>query len=152
MSKWIFVSCIEWIIEYIRIFIKFLHFNALMNEFDINKCRNIFVKEKLKLTNVQINVCDQYFRIFVTLWCVCVWHGGPQKLNHNCKKNREASTMEPIYLCEISFVSDKRQVASEEKSFHLLEFANSCNFCCCGRDDWERGYYPLRVSTVTVNL
>ena len=34
------------------------------NKFDTNECPNIFVKEKLIRTNVQIYIRDQYIRIF----------------------------------------------------------------------------------------
>ena len=34
------------------------------NKLNTNECPNIFVKEKLKQTNVRINICNQYIRIF----------------------------------------------------------------------------------------
>ena len=38
------------------------------NKFDTNECPNIFVKEKLIQTNVQINICDQYIRIYSNIF------------------------------------------------------------------------------------
>ena len=66
------------------------------NKLNTNECPNIFVKDKLIRTNVRINICDQYIRIFEY---ICHTH------NFSCTLNNP-HYVRYCLLSEVEVVSD----------------------------------------------